>query len=410
MLSHQSILHQLAEVLWQGLAQAFHRAVAQVALDCVKDRAGHKFRILDIQGRAATHLAADLREELVLAAFPGGLAVGFPSLEVKSTYQHGQLRAEGRSVFHGQAVAKGMEDAAQGRVGQMAVVFSELKHQVIEPFVGDLYRIVKGWQTSLCHGWTPFLLSRPILFTRTFPILFTARQGPFFLKIVFQNEHFVVIDKPHGMLTVPARTGDADPRACAGRLLETMTGGQIFPVHRLDFEVGGLVIFARNATSHREASRWFEKHLVQKTYEAVATRQNGATFVETVTAPDRPLIWEAKLVRGKKRAFEAAHGKESLTRAWFVENLVLSGTEAELWRLEPVTGRSHQLRWEMQRHGRPILGDILYGGNPLPRQNTIALRAVQILFSPDVDFVRFGLPADGFACESVVEWIDSSQT
>ena len=239
---------------------------------------------------------------------------------------------------------------------------------------------------------------------------FDCKAGTSFLKIVFQNEHFVVVDKPHGMLTVPARTGDADPRPCAGRLLETLTGGQIFPVHRLDFEVGGLVVFARNATAHREASRWFERHLVQKTYEAVATSQNAAPYVAGLTPADRPLIWEARLVRGKKRAFEAAHGKESLTRAWFAGGVLVSGAEVELWRLEPVTGRSHQLRWEMQRHGRPILGDVLYGGTPLSRQNAIALRAVHISFSDDIDFERFGLPADGFACESVVNWIGKSQT
>jgi tRNA pseudouridine32 synthase/23S rRNA pseudouridine746 synthase len=224
------------------------------------------------------------------------------------------------------------------------------------------------------------------------------------LKIVFQNEHFIVIDKPHGMLTVPARTGDADPRECAGKILERQTGSQIFPVHRLDFEVGGLVIFAVNATAHREASRWFEHHLVQKRYEAIATRHDSATFIEEVTPQNTPLVWEAMLVRGKKRAFEAPHGKKSLTRAWFAGELPAAGPRAELWRLEPVTGRSHQLRWEMQRHGRPILGDTLYGGDPLPRQNAIVLRAVQILFSSEADVARFGLPREGFACEPVESW------
>ncbi len=240
----------------------------------------------------------------------------------------------------------------------------------------------------------------------------TEMQGEYqFVKVVFQNENFIVIDKPHGMLTVPARTGDADPRQCAGRLLEKELGGRIFPVHRLDYEVGGIVMFARNAAAHRAASGWFEGHALQKAYEAITMANQERSEPQVPTPLEEPLIWEAVLVRGKKRAFEASHGKKSLTRAWFVRELELVGAPPgksfQLWRLEPVTGRSHQLRWEMFRHETPILGDVLYGGVPLhlPVPDAIALRAVQLSFTEKMDVSTFGLPSEGFACESVVHWL-----
>ncbi len=302
-------------------------------------------------------------------------------------------------MFDGQAVAQGMQNAAHGGVGQVAIVLSEFKHQIVEPDIGCLDGVVKSWQASLCHGWIP-----P-------PLEMQGRYQS--LKIVFQNENFIVIDKPHGVLTVPARAGDADPRQCAGRMLERETGGRIFPVHRLDYEVGGIVMFARNSKAHRAASGWFEGHALQKTYEAITKPNENCQELHPQTPLDQPLIWEAVLVRGKKRAFEASHGKKSLTRAWFVRELELdmggapAAKKHQLWRLEPVTGRSHQLRWEMFRHGIPILGDTLYGGAPLGALDcdAIALRAVQLSFSEKVDASMFGLPPDGFACESVLHWL-----
>ena len=190
-------------------------------------------------------------------------------------------------------------------------------------------------------------------------------------------------------------------------------------MHRLDFEVGGIVMFARNAKAHRAASGWFEGHALQKTYEAITLPHDDSSEHDKEAANarrfptplDQPLIWEALIVRGKKRTFEASHGKKSLTRAWFVGDVEIGGTQAakkhQLWRLEPVTGRSHQLRWEMSRHGMPILGDILYGGAPMypPVADAIALRAVQLSFGEQVDVSSFCLPPAGFACESVVHWM-----
>jgi tRNA pseudouridine32 synthase/23S rRNA pseudouridine746 synthase len=190
---------------------------------------------------------------------------------------------------------------------------------------------------------------------------------------IFQNEHLIAVDKRSGVLTTPARLS-TDPRPCLGRELQTELGQQIYPVHRLDFEVSGLVLFAKTTEAHREAQRWFEQELVVKTYQArSAVPASAMDWVE----------WSSKIVRGKRRSFEAEHGKLARTRA----RVLVSGG---LWELQPLTGRPHQLRVHMARHGYPIEGDTLYGGVALTSKNTICLRAVELDFS-GID-KRFGLP------------------
>ncbi len=197
------------------------------------------------------------------------------------------------------------------------------------------------------------------------------------LDLVFQNDDLIVADKPHGWLTTPSRD-PKDPRPCLGRDLQKSVGQQIYPVHRLDFEVSGLVLFAKTAIAHREAQSWFEHGLVKKVYEAYSQAGSGhhEDWVE----------WRSKLAKGKRRAFEAPHGKDSHTRARVVE----ASPKYWKWELSPVTGRPHQLRFEMFRHGFPILGDALYGGAPIEPSDKILLRATQLDFA-GIE-VRFGLP------------------
>lgn len=197
--------------------------------------------------------------------------------------------------------------------------------------------------------------------------------------IIFENTELIVVDKPHGWLSTPARDA-ADPRPCVGRDVQTRAGQQIFPVHRLDFEVSGLLMFAKTREAHRDGQRWFEESAVRKTYHALSAP--GAGDYEQWAE------WHSKLARGKKRAFEAAHGKPSLTRA----RMVAGDSEYWEWELMPMTGRPHQLRFEMAKHFFPIIGDVLYGGKPAPIENWIGLRAVALDFTVIPDAGRFGLP------------------
>ncbi len=200
------------------------------------------------------------------------------------------------------------------------------------------------------------------------------------IQRLFENEAIVAVDKPCAWLTTPAREA-TDPRPVLGRELEKELGLRLWPVHRLDFEVSGLVLFAKNADAHRASQGWFESGLVVKTYSA----WSATTVAGAAAGAGEWLEWRSVLVRGKRRTFEAAHGKDSLTRA----RVVRVGQICE-WELQPMTGRPHQLRFEMAKHRAPILGDTLYGGHAWRGESEIALRAVLLDFSRIEN--RLGLP------------------
>ena len=81
---------------------------------------------------------------------------------------------------------------------------------------------------------------------------------------IFENDDFVVVHKAGGVLTVPSHQARADPRPILGIQLQEQLGMQIFPVHRLDYEVTGLVIFAKTRDAHQQANQWFEQQRVKK--------------------------------------------------------------------------------------------------------------------------------------------------
>ena len=199
-------------------------------------------------------------------------------------------------------------------------------------------------------------------------------------EVVFENTDLIAVDKPHGWLTTPAREA-TDPRPCLGREVQTALGRQIFPVHRLDFEVSGVVLFAKTKDAHVQAQKWFEVGTIAKTYQAFSS-----PFGDLSEWKDWR-VWKSRIAKGKKRAFEAPHGKDAETRVRAIEDL----EEHWRWELMPLTGRPHQLRFEMYKHGFSILGDVLYGGKEV-QPGWIGLRAVELNFQQIAPDDRFGLP------------------
>jgi tRNA pseudouridine32 synthase/23S rRNA pseudouridine746 synthase len=140
------------------------------------------------------------------------------------------------------------------------------------------------------------------------------------------------------------------------------------------FEVGGLMLLAKNTQTHKILSQSFENHEVRKTYRALS-----AVYDDPEKDLNKSQIWQSKLVRGKKRSFEAAHGKEAITKATALEKrCYLPSQMCLVWKLEPVTGRAHQLRYEMSKRNHPIIGDSLYGSELNFKTNAIALEAIRL--------------------------------
>lgn len=214
-------------------------------------------------------------------------------------------------------------------------------------------------------------------------------------RVVFRQGEWVAVDKPAGWLSVPSRFEKNDPRPVLGRLLEKHLRARLFPIHRLDQEVGGLVLFASSEEAQRRANRWFETRAVQKTYQALSGERDFSHWPADLRRADGDVPenedheWRCRILRGKRRSYEHPKGDPSVTIA---RRLPRDADGRLRWLLRPQTGRPHQLRFEMSRHGFPIVGDKLYGSGAA-WDDGIALRAVRLDFSEIPDDERRGLPA-----------------
>ena len=169
---------------------------------------------------------------------------------------------------------------------------------------------------------------------------------------LFVDDALIVLDKPAGLLSVPGRGPDkAD--CLAARVQSHYPDARV--VHRLDRDTSGLIVMARGADAQRRLSCAFAERRVNKRYVAwVAGRlMPGAAEWGVI---DLPLIGDWPNRPLQKVDLES--GKPSVTR-WRVLDYD-AGTNATRVELEPVTGRSHQLRVHLQALGYPVLGDPLY--------------------------------------------------
>jgi tRNA pseudouridine32 synthase / 23S rRNA pseudouridine746 synthase len=193
------------------------------------------------------------------------------------------------------------------------------------------------------------------------------------LRVVFADDDLVVVDKPPGMPSVPARTA-SDPPAVAVML--ALRYGPLEAVHRLDRDTSGLLVLARSHAARRSLGRAFESAAVSKRYHAVV---RGALPADA-GAIHLPLA--ADPARAPRQRVDPILGRRATTR-WRVRARAAAGDgpaadgPLTLVELEPVTGRSHQLRVHLAWLGCPIVGDRLYGRDPQPSA-ILALRAVSL--------------------------------
>jgi 23S rRNA pseudouridine1911/1915/1917 synthase len=212
----------------------------------------------------------------------------------------------------------------------------------------------------------------------------TAEEIP--LQVIYEDDDLLVIDKAAGMLVHPTRgvKGGTLANALAyhfnnrNDLPQPLDGiwsdveppaGIVRPglVHRLDRATSGLMVVAKNQRALSILSRHFHKKLVQKRYIAVLDGTLGDSDI-TITAPigrdeAGPPFW---------RVMEAGRYAETRLR------LLSNGNGAAMVELEPVTGRTNQLRIHCAHIGHPIKGDDWYGGGPA---NRLCLHAARLAFN-----------------------------
>lgn len=173
------------------------------------------------------------------------------------------------------------------------------------------------------------------------------------VSLLYADTALLVLDKPPGLLSVPGR--GADKQDCLSARVQRLYPDALV-VHRLDMATSGLMLLARGPAAQRSLSQAFAARRVGKRYVALVDG-HLASATDDWASIDLPIAVDWP--RRPLRVVDPVHGKPSLTR-WRVRAHDPERATTRL-ELEPVTGRSHQLRLHLQALGHPILGDALYG-------------------------------------------------
>lgn len=186
------------------------------------------------------------------------------------------------------------------------------------------------------------------------------------IDIIYEDDGIVVVNKPYNVLSIPG----IENKHCMQGLLDQVYG-QVRVVHRLDFETSGVLVFALTKAVAQSLNEQFRKRLITKKYMAIC---HGKIQEEHGTI-DKPIIANSETRLMQMVCVES--GKPSKTHYSVVEQ----DDVACRVQLQPVSGRTHQLRVHMDAIGHNILGDSLYGSkNCYKMANRLMLHAWNITF------------------------------
>jgi tRNA pseudouridine65 synthase len=210
------------------------------------------------------------------------------------------------------------------------------------------------------------------------------------LEIVYQDEHIIAINKPHGLLVHRSSIAN-DAKVFALQLLRDQVGQHVSPVHRLDRKTGGLLLFAFEKDVEIAMHQQFQNAQVQKKYLAILRGHSpDQQDIDYPLAKENGTLQEAftSFVTLKRSELQIPFGKHSTSRYSLVE-------------ATPTTGRMHQLRRHFAHIFYPIIGDRKHGCNKQNRffketweMTTMLLHASQLSFNHPVTGVPLTLNAD----------------
>ena len=190
----------------------------------------------------------------------------------------------------------------------------------------------------------PYRVGKTILYFRE---VIDEPRIPFEEILIHVDQHLVVVDKPHFLPVAP--TGRHVRETLLTRLVGRLGIKELVPLHRIDRDTAGLVLFSVDPGSRGAYQDLFRRRLIEKRYEAVAPALPGRAF---------PMLRETRLVKSEPffRMQEVEGDANAQTR------IEVLAAEGQWWRyaLFPVSGRKHQLRVHMAALGAPIRNDPYY--------------------------------------------------
>jgi tRNA pseudouridine32 synthase/23S rRNA pseudouridine746 synthase len=170
---------------------------------------------------------------------------------------------------------------------------------------------------------------------------------PFEETILFQDEHLVVVDKPHFLPMTPG--GRFVRETLLVRLKAKLGIAHLTPIHRLDRETAGVVIFSARVDTRGAYQSLFQKRSIEKTYEALAPPMPGRVF---------PFAYRSRMVDAPE--FFRMQETQGEPNSETLVDVIEARGDLVLYRLQPHTGRKHQLRVHMAALGAPIANDGFY--------------------------------------------------
>lgn len=225
------------------------------------------------------------------------------------------------------------------------------------------------------------------------------------LNIVYEDEHFAVINKPQGMVVHPASSYQKNDTLVNALLADldklSSINGVIRPgiVHRLDKDTSGLIVVAKTDEAHKSLASQIEKKTARRIYFGLC----DGNFKEDNGTIDAPI---ARNKRDRKKMGIDPDGRRAVTHYTVLERF----GKYTLVRFELETGRTHQIRVHSSHIHHPIVGDEVYGGSTALYKNGQLLHARQLVLTHPITGERMNFEAelpDYF--ENVLEKLRKSQ-
>ena len=195
---------------------------------------------------------------------------------------------------------------------------------------------------------------------------------PFKANIIFQDEYLVVADKPHFMPVTPG--GQYVQQSLLVQLRQQLNLPELSPIHRIDRETAGLVMFSVRAQDRAAYQALFRLRQVEKTYEAIAgVPESSPLRIEFPLTHKSMMVEDAQFFRMRELADdEMQNGEPFNSETWMdcverldgldsaMQTITPSTPALARYVLKPITGQRHQLRVHMNALGLPLVGDQFY--------------------------------------------------
>lgn len=200
------------------------------------------------------------------------------------------------------------------------------------------------------------------------------------IQILYEDSHIIVVIKPFNIPSQEDESKDMDMLSLLKEYIKIKYNkpGNVFLglVHRLDRPTGGLMVFARNSKSAARLSQAITDGELEKNYLAVV--------LGNMNEKQGLIVSYLKKTEANNTVFVATSGTIGAKRAELRYKVLESLGVISLLKVQLITGRSHQIRVQLQSQGNPVFGDSKYGGDKLAKGTNLALWAAELSFNHPV--------------------------